>query len=141
MINVAATLRALGEVEEAERLDTVAGERLRADLGERHVYSLAAALGRANDHYARLDFAGALEVDSATLPLLTEVGGEEHPFTLVCVANLSLDHRGLGHSAEADRLNAQAVEGLTRVLGEEHPWRTSARLHQRIEYDPTVIPL
>ncbi|PVD04198.1 FxSxx-COOH system tetratricopeptide repeat protein [Streptomyces sp. CS014] len=141
MINVAATLRALGEVEEAERLDTVAGERLRADLGERHVYSLAAALGRANDHYARLDFAGALEVDSATLPLLTEVGGEDHPFTLVCVANLSLDHRGLGHSAEADRLNAQAVEGLTRVLGEEHPWRTSARLHQRIEYDPTVIPL
>ncbi|MER6701686.1 FxSxx-COOH system tetratricopeptide repeat protein [Streptomyces fimicarius] len=141
MINVAATLRALGEVEEAERLDTVAGERLRADLGERHVYSLAAAFGRANDHYARLDFAGALEADSATLPLLTEVAGEDHPFTLVCVANLSLDHRGLGHSAEADRLNAQAVEGLTRVLGEEHPWRTSARLHQRIEYDPTVIPL
>ncbi|MGC4966614.1 FxSxx-COOH system tetratricopeptide repeat protein [Streptomyces globisporus] len=141
MVNVAATLRALGEVEEAERLDTVAGERLRADLGERHVYSLAAALGRANDHYARLDFAGALEADSATLPLLTEEVGEDHPFTLVCVANLSLDHRGLGHSTEADRLNTQAVEGLTRVLGEEHPWRTSARLHQRIEYDATVIPL
>ncbi|MEU5285022.1 FxSxx-COOH system tetratricopeptide repeat protein [Streptomyces sp. NPDC020755] len=141
MVNVAATLRAMGEVEEAERLDTVAGARLRADLGVRHVYSLAAALGRANDHYARLDFAGALEVDSATLPLLTEVAGEDHPFTLVCVANLSLDQRGLGRPAEADGLNARAVEGLTRVLGEQHPWRASARLHQRIEYDVTVIPL
>ncbi|MFI1223398.1 MULTISPECIES: FxSxx-COOH system tetratricopeptide repeat protein [unclassified Streptomyces] len=141
MVNVAATLRAMGDVEEAERLDTIAGQRLRADLGERHVYALAAALGRANDHYARLDFAGALEVDSATLPLLTEVSGADHPFTLACVANLSLDQRGLGRSAEADRLNAQAVEGLTRVLGEQHPWRTSARLHQRIECDVAVMPL
>lgn len=80
-------------------------------------------------------------MDSATLPLLTEVAGEDHPFTLVCVANLSLDQRGLGRPEEADRLNARAVEGLTRVLGDQHPWRTSARLHQRIEYDATVIPL
>lgn len=98
-------------------------------------------MGRANDHYARLDFTHAGAVDSAVLPKLTETAGADHPLTLACTANLSLDQRGLGNSQEADRLNSQAVAGLSRVLGDDHPWHTAARLHQRIEFDIAPLPM
>lgn len=140
-VNLAATLRAQGDTDRAEALDAVALEGMENTLGAKHVNTLTAAMCRANDHYARLDFAQAMAVDSDLVPRLTETAGADHPLTFACTANLALDRRGLGESEEADRLNRSAVEGLSRLLGDNHPWHTSARLHQRIEFDITPLPM
>ncbi|MFC8228106.1 FxSxx-COOH system tetratricopeptide repeat protein [Streptomyces sp. NPDC057287] len=140
-VDLAATLRAQGDTDRAEALDAQALEGLEATLGTLHISTLTAAMCRANDHYARLDFAPAAAADADLLPKLTETAGAEHPLTLACTANLALDRRGLGESEEADRLNRRAIEGLSRVLGANHPWHTAARLHQRIEFDITPLPM
>ncbi len=140
-VNLAATLRAQGVTDRAESLDIQALAGLERTLGPRHVNTLTAAMCRANDHYARLDFAQALAVDDDLLPRFTDAAGPAHPLRLACMANLALDRRGLGESEEADRLNSTAVTELARVLGIGHPWHTAARLHQRIECDITPIPL
>ncbi|MGW1817270.1 FxSxx-COOH system tetratricopeptide repeat protein [Streptomyces sp. NPDC002125] len=140
-VNLAATLRAQGDTDRAEALDALAVEGLEDTLGNLHVNTLTAAMCRANDHYARLDFAQALAADADLLPKLTGTAGADHPLTLACTANLALDQRGLGESGEADRLNRSAVSGLARVLGDSHPWHTAARLHQRIEFDITPLPM
>ncbi|MFE4452491.1 FxSxx-COOH system tetratricopeptide repeat protein [Streptomyces sp. NPDC056796] len=140
-VNLAATLRAQGDTRRAETLDSQALEGLESTLGAQHINTLTAAMCRANDHYARLDFGQAMAADAGLLPQLVETAGAGHPLTLACTANLGLDRRGLGESEEADRLNREAVVGIARMLGDSHPWHTAARLHQRIEFDLTPLPM
>ncbi|WRT97986.1 FxSxx-COOH system tetratricopeptide repeat protein [Streptomyces violarus] len=139
--NLAATQRTLGSLDAAQEGEDDVVRRLNDTVGARHIITLTVGIGQANTAYARLDFERAHAIDSANLPLLTEVAGQDHPLTLACTSNLALDLRGLGRGDEADILQRKAVEGFAAMLRNDHPWLQAARQRRRIECDVAPMPM
>ena len=89
--NLAADLRALGEIQAAWKLDqdTLAGRR--RVLGEDHPSTLTSASNLAADLRALGEIEAAWELDVDTLNRCRRVLGEDHPDTLRSASNLADD--------------------------------------------------
>ncbi|PBK86753.1 hypothetical protein ARMGADRAFT_1123779 [Armillaria gallica] len=102
--NLALTYKELGQLEEAERLQTETLKLQREVLGEHHPNTLI-SMGNLASTYKEL---GQLEeaerVETKTLKLQREVLGERHPSTLISMSNLALTYKKLEQLEEAERL-------------------------------------
>ncbi|GAA2036278.1 hypothetical protein GCM10009839_41440 [Catenulispora yoronensis] len=137
-LNLAAVLRALGDADEARRLDEQAIATLTGKLGEQHRFTVAARVGLARDLALAGDLPEAIAEGTRTLEELRAVYGPEHPYTLQGAANLSLDLRAAARTAEADELERQTVTAYHQTLGERHPESVAAR--ERVKGDCDVEP-
>jgi tetratricopeptide (TPR) repeat protein len=116
---LAADLRALGQLEEALRLEKDTHTRTKEFFGEGHNRTLVAANNLAVSYRHMGDFAAARELDQETLYLRREVLGNDHPYTLFSQNNLALDMREVGEYTQSVELLRGTLESYERVLGLE----------------------
>jgi hypothetical protein len=150
-IDLAVTLRLLGQAEEARRLDEAALASLAERLGSAHPTALAAAINLASDLSALGQASEARELGERTLALSRSALGEDHPTTLVCAGNVSLDMIALGGEEEGTALRADTLERMERVLDvprlenrgapTPHPATVQARAGERANCDVGPMPL
>jgi tetratricopeptide (TPR) repeat protein len=128
MNNLTATLRTLGDLDGARRLqDRVLEVRTRV-LGGEHPDTLTSMNNLASTLRAQGDHAGARRLQERVLAVRTPVLGEEHPDTLTAMNNLAGTLGSQGDLDGARRLQERVLEASMRVLGEEHP-RTLAAMN------------
>jgi tetratricopeptide (TPR) repeat protein len=135
--NLAILMRRLGEVARATELNAEAVERLRANLGAHHPYTLCSSTNLASDLAAAGDYAGACEISTRVYEFSADeaIRGIDHPYTLGCALNYSLDLQGAGRLNEGESLWRETVARFDRILGADHPDSIAARNRQRIDAD------
>jgi Tetratricopeptide repeat/TIR domain len=119
--DLAATLRAKGELAAARRLQEevlAAFERLQ---GEEHPDTLASKHELALTLYAHGELAAARRLQEEMLAACERLLGEEHSDTLTGKSNLALTLRAQGELAAARRLQEEVLAARARLLGDEHP--------------------
>jgi tetratricopeptide (TPR) repeat protein len=136
MNNLAATLRARGDLARATDLDEQALAIRRQTLGERNEATIAAMGGLANSYCSQRRFSDAIGLYEKALVLSKDELGEEHEHTLMLMHNLAgalsqpiveIDSaRGTvrltpGNLPAALALHEQVFSIRKRVHGDEHP--------------------
>jgi tetratricopeptide (TPR) repeat protein len=142
MTNLAIVLRRLGEVAKARHLNAEARERLRANLGSHHPYTLCTTSNLASDLAAMGEYEQAARYSGEVLAYSRDdaIRGLDHPYTLGCALDHALDLKGLGREREAQSLWRDTVERFDRVLGPDHPDSQAAREERRIDADVEPPP-
>ncbi|NUT27076.1 MAG: tetratricopeptide repeat protein, partial [Streptomyces sp.] len=149
-VDLAVTLRLLGEPEEARRLDETALTSLTDRLGADHPLALICAVNLASDLAALGRYEDARIRGEDTLALCRATFGEDHPTTLACAGNLALDLVSIGAEAQGSTLRADTMERMERVLdaprlraeqGTPHPATVEFRDHRRANCDIDPLPL
>ncbi|PBK86816.1 TPR-like protein [Armillaria gallica] len=123
MSNLAWTYEELGQLEEAERLQTETLKLRREEvLGECHPYTLTSMsnLALTYKEHGQLEEAERLQIE--TLKLHREVLGEHHPNTLTSMGNLAWTYKELGQLGKAEMLHTETLKLHREVLGECHPY-------------------
>jgi hypothetical protein len=116
-----ASLRQLGRLAEARRLDEDTLARCRRTLGQDHPSTLNTASNLAADFSELGNHQGARELNEDILNRRRRVLGEDHPGTLNSASNLARDLSGLGDHQAAGELETDLLARRRRVLGEDHP--------------------
>jgi hypothetical protein len=108
-----------GNVDEAEKISTIAMKTRRKLFGQEHIETLGsiAMVGLAYSLGGRWKVAEELGVQV----METQMLGTEHPNTLTSICNLASTYRNQGRWKEAEELEVQVVETTKRMLGAEHP--------------------
>jgi tetratricopeptide (TPR) repeat protein len=119
--NLAADLRALGELERARELDEDTLARRRRILGDDHPNTLQSASGLAIALRELGELERARELDEDTLARRRRTLGDDHPNTISSVANLAADLRALGELERARALDEDILARRRRILGADHP--------------------
>jgi len=112
--------RDAGRFAEAEEINHRALDRLRAELGLEHPYTLRSATGRGAELRALGRVQDAFAEDQSTADILTSVFGADNPHTLMAFLNLGLSLAMVGMTAEALDLHRETYERCRRVLGIQH---------------------
>ncbi|MHC5908132.1 FxSxx-COOH system tetratricopeptide repeat protein [Streptomyces sp. S6] len=112
--------RDAGRFAEAEEINHRALDRLRAELGLEHPYTLRSATGRGAELRALGRVQDAFAEDQSTADILTSVFGPDNPHTLMAFLNLGLSLAMVGMTAEALDLHRETYERCRRVLGIRH---------------------
>jgi hypothetical protein len=94
--NLAANLRALGEVERALELDEDTVARCRRALGEDHPHTWRAIISLADSLRMAGDYERATQLNEEILAYQRRVLGETHPDTVKAAHNLAADWDVLG---------------------------------------------
>jgi tetratricopeptide (TPR) repeat protein len=128
--NQAAVLRVMGEHIRARRTGEIAYHALNQQLGAKHPYTQAAAVGLANDMVAAQEFEDAAALLEGILETAANAGRTSHPDVLICATNLALITRSGDHEEIQRR-----VAGLREALGREHPDVIAAGRRQYGECD------
>jgi hypothetical protein len=124
----------MGERGRARRTGEPAYHALSQQLGARHPYTLAAAVGFANDLVAAHEDEEAARLLADTLDTARADGRETHPDMLICAVNYGLitqASNGMAGRAIAER----SIEALRQELGPDHPQVSAAGLGLRGECD------
>ena len=132
--NQATILRAMGERVRARRVAEPAYHSFYQQLGAKHSYTQAAAVGLANDMVAAHEEDEAIRLLQATLDIARGAGRTMHPDTLICAVNLGLIIRGNDPDMGSVVLRT-AVDALQQALGAEHPQVLAAARGDRGECD------
>jgi cellulose biosynthesis protein BcsQ/tetratricopeptide (TPR) repeat protein len=136
--------RDAGRFTESEEINRHALERLRAELGLEHPYTLRSATGRGAELRALGHVQEAFAEDQSTADILTDVFGSDNPYTLMASANLGLSLAMVGMTAEALDLHREAYERCRRVRGVDHEttWSLAVQLGCRYresgDYDTSL---
>ena len=121
MNNLAATLSAMGELQEAREVHQQTLNIRRRVLGSEHPDTLTSMNNLAETLRAMGKLQEAREVHQQTLDIFSRVQGAEHPSTLKSMNNLAMTLRAMGELQEARELHQQTLDISRRVLGSEHP--------------------
>lgn len=119
--NLAAALKAHGDLAGARRLEEQVLEARARILGEEHPDTLNTLQNLAGTHFAQGDFAGAQRRYEQALEAMTRRVGAEHSSTVTTRLNLARALAAQGDLAGARRLQEYVLEGRFRLLGAEHP--------------------
>ena len=119
--NLAADLRALGEVQAARELDEDTLEGRRRVLGADHDVTLGSVNNLASDLRMLGEARAARDLHQATLDGYRRILGADHPRTLHSANNLAVDLRALGEVQAARKLDEDTLARRRRVLGADHP--------------------
>ncbi|MGC4749650.1 FxSxx-COOH system tetratricopeptide repeat protein [Micromonospora sp. DT201] len=139
--------RALGDYQEALRLDERVLSEQRRRYGLSHFSTLVAGRGRGGDLRGLGRFEDALVEDQATFKGFREVVGDEHPNTRMAVNNLGISFLLNGDASEALRLARQERDRRMLLFGPEDPrtWRASCQVgtceREVGEYDLSLATL
>jgi tetratricopeptide (TPR) repeat protein len=109
-----------GNVDEAEKISTMAMKTRRKLFGQEHIETLdsIAMVGLAYSLGGRWKEAEELEVQA--IEIRKRVLGAEHPNTLMSICYLASTYWNQGRWKEAEELVVQVIETQKRVLGIEH---------------------
>ncbi len=140
-IDLAVTLRLLGNSAQARAIDERALEQLRTSLGHDHVYSLIASINLASDLSALGETEAALALNNETLERCERVLGPDHPTTLAASLNTALDLRAQNRADDGDKRHTDVLSRYRRVLGDEHPATVNAAKGIRADCDVDPLPL
>jgi tetratricopeptide (TPR) repeat protein len=119
--SLAITLRALGDLTGARKLQEQILEIQERVLGTEHPDTLATRKGLAATLLALGDLTGARKLQEQVLDILERVMGGEHLDTLISRNNLAETLRAFGDFAGSRKLQEQTLETLEQMLGGEHP--------------------
>ncbi|MEV7327633.1 FxSxx-COOH system tetratricopeptide repeat protein [Micromonospora sp. NPDC093244] len=139
--------RALGEYQEALRLDELVLSEQRRRYGLRHFRTLVAGRGRGGDLRGLGRFEDALVEDQATFEGFRSLVGDDHPNTRMAVNNLGISFLLTGDAREALRLARQERDRRMLLFGPEDPrtWRASCQVgtceREVGEYDRSLATL
>ncbi len=130
-VNLAVSLRATGQYEEAGSLLGEANRRYGAQFGAQDTDALICRLSMAN---VRLSAGEAEAADQMVRMLLSELVeapsfGAEHPFTLIAANNHVAVLRALRSLSEAADGARTTLGRLRQVLGEGHPYAMAAAMN------------
>lgn len=121
MNNLAATLRAQGDLMSARDLEEHVLAVRRRVLGDDHPDTLTSMNNLAGTLRAQGDLAGARALEEPALAARRRVQGEEHPDTLNAMNNLAATLGAQGDIAGARVLEEHTLAVRRRLLGDEHP--------------------
>ncbi|GAB3932796.1 hypothetical protein GCM10027614_02630 [Micromonospora vulcania] len=129
-VQTANLYRALGNHQEALRLDERVLAEQRGRYGLHHSRTLIAGRGRGGDLRGLGRFEDALVEDQATFEGFREVVGNDHPNTRMAVNNLGISFLLTGDAAEALRLARSERDRRMLLFGPEDPrtWRASCQV-------------
>ncbi|TNH26926.1 hypothetical protein FHG89_19635 [Micromonospora orduensis] len=139
--------RALGDHQEALRLDELVLSEQRRRYGLRHFRTLVAGRGRGGDLRGLGRFEDALVEDQATFEGFRGLVGDDHPNTRMAVNNLGISFLLTGDAREALRLARQERDRRMLLFGPEDPrtWRASCQVgtceREVGEYDRSLATL
>ncbi|MFF5180662.1 FxSxx-COOH system tetratricopeptide repeat protein [Micromonospora sp. NPDC000316] len=122
--------RAMGDHQEALRLDEMVLSEQRRRYGLRHFRTLVAGRGRGGDLRGLGRFEDALVEDQATFEGFRGLVGDDHPNTRMAVNNLGISFLLTGDAREALRLARQERDRRMLLFGPEDPrtWRASCQV-------------
>jgi tetratricopeptide (TPR) repeat protein len=121
MNNLAATRRALGDLDGARELYEQALAGCRRVLGDEHPDTLTATNNLAAARGGLGDLDGARKLHEQALAGRRRILGDDHPATLGSMHNLAAIRHHLGDLDGACQLHEQALATRRRVLGDDHP--------------------
>ncbi|MEA2302483.1 MAG: hypothetical protein QOE44_3018, partial [Solirubrobacteraceae bacterium] len=121
MSNLAATIRAQGDLPRAHELLEHVLEARRLALGTEHPDTMRSENDLGEILWAQGELRGARKLHESALAGRRRVLGDEHPDTLRSTDNLAGTLRALGDLQGARLLHEQALVTYQRVRGEEHP--------------------
>jgi Flp pilus assembly protein TadD len=120
MNNLAATLRAQGNLSGARSLQEQALSISRRVLGDEHQATLAMMTNLAEILRSQGDLSGTSALQEQVLSIGRRVLGEEHPGTLVTMNNLAGTLQAQGDLRGARALQEKSLSVIRCMLGEEH---------------------
>jgi tetratricopeptide (TPR) repeat protein len=121
MNNLAATLRAQGELEGTRKIQEQVLEITQRVLGAEHPDTLRFKNNLAATLWSQGELEGARKIQEQVLEIMRRVLGAEHPSTLSSMNNLTLTLWSQGELEGARKIQEQVLEITQRVLGAEHP--------------------
>ncbi|MFF4874913.1 FxSxx-COOH system tetratricopeptide repeat protein [Micromonospora sp. NPDC000668] len=129
-VQTANLYRALGNHQEALRLDERVLSEQRRRYGLRHFHTLIAGRGRGGDLRGLGRFEDALVEDQATFNGFRQTVGDDHPNTRMAVNNLGISFLLTGDAPEALRLARLERDRRMLLFGPEDPrtWRASCQV-------------
>ncbi|GMV25790.1 MAG: hypothetical protein AMXMBFR58_18210 [Phycisphaerae bacterium] len=119
--SIAACLRNLGKLEEAEQQQRLAIEEAGRRLGPEHQTTLTAMTNLAIVLHDSGRIKEAREFYQTVADTRRRVLGENHPGTLLAVGNLATALYDLGDVEGAERAMTEVMEARRRVSGADHP--------------------
>jgi hypothetical protein len=119
--NLAVSLRALGEHEQARELGEDTLSRRRRVLGDDHPDTLLSAHNLAVSLRALGEHERARRLHEDTLPRRRRILGDDHPDTLRSANNLANNLSALGEHEQARKLHEDTLTRRRRLLGHDHP--------------------
>jgi tetratricopeptide (TPR) repeat protein len=118
--NLAAALRAQGDLDNARVLQERELELSRRVLGREHPHTLTSLANLGETHWAQGDLDGARTLQERALELRQRVLGEVHPETANSLQNLAVTLHAQGDLIGAAALHQRAFDIFRRVLGDGH---------------------